>query len=116
MLNTTCQGDIISLSAKQGSTFHYAGSVNLPSGVWTAYCSVVQAGTTIPFGGITVTLGTPVVGVYPISLYASPVVTGGWKVKRLDCDLVFVDSSPTPNVVPTPSFSIDVAKRITIIS
>ena len=67
MTTSTCSGDLV-ISAKQGGTFHWAGTVNLPTGTWTAQSSVTQQGTSNPFGDLTVTLGTPVSDLYTIDI------------------------------------------------
>ena len=109
-----CCKDVVTITAKQGSTFHWAGTINLPTGTWTAMSSVVQSGTKKPMGDLIVTLGTPTLGVYPIQLFADIDVTDNWNVPALDGDILFIDSAATPNVVPTPTFKILVDRQVTI--
>lgn len=116
MDTSDCCKDVAMVTAKQGSTFHWAGTINLPSGVWTAESSVVQSGTKKPLGNLTVTLGVPTLDVYPIELYGSGTLTADWNVPVLDADILFIDSSSVPNVVPTPTFKILVDRQITVYS
>ena len=108
-----CQNNY-QISAKQGSTFHWAGTITLPIGTWTAKCSVVQSGTRNPIGNIVVTLGTPVMGVYPIDLFASGTDTLAWNVPKMDCDILFKDNSTIPNIYPSPTFEIVVDRQVTV--
>lgn len=109
-----CCKDIVTITAKQGSTFHWAGTINLPTGMWTALSSVFQSGSRKHVGDLTVTLGDPTLDVYPIELFADNVSTLAWNVPKLDCDILFIDSSTVPNVVPTQTFQILVGKQVTI--
>ena len=113
-MDTTCSTSTTQVSAKQGSTFHWAGTINLPAGTWTAFASVVQSGTRRHIGDLAVTLGIPTLDVYPIELFASSVATLDWNVPKLDCDILFVDSATVPNIVPTQTFSILVDRQITV--
>lgn len=113
-MDTTCSSGTMQISAKQGSTFHWAGTVNLPSGAWSALSSVVQSGTRKHVGNIAVTLGTPILGVYPIELYASEEDTLLWNVPKLEADILFIDGSVSPVVVPSPTFTILVDRQITV--
>lgn len=113
MDTSDCCKDVVVVTAKQGSTFHWAGTIILPAGDWLGYCTVRQSGGNMPLGDITVTLGTPTVNTYPIDLKALPAVTTAWNVKRLACDIIFVSATDDTNVLPTPTFFIDVEKQVT---
>ena len=113
-MDTTCSSGTMQISAKQGSTLHWAGTVNLPSGTWSALSSVVQSGTRRQVGDLVVTLGTPILDVYPIELFADNEATALWNVPKLECDILFVDSALIPNIVPTQTFVILVDRQITV--
>ena len=113
-MDTTCSSGTMQINAKQGSTFHWAGTINLPTGSWTAYASVVQSGTRRLIGDLVVTLGSPTLGVYPIELFSDNEATALWNVPKLECDILFVDSALIPNIVPTQTFVILVDRQITV--
>lgn len=113
-MDTTCSTGTMQISAKQGSTFHWAGTINLPTGTWTAYASVVQSGTRRHIGDLVVTLGASVADVYPIELYASNTATMLWNIPKMECDILFVDSATIPNIVPTQTFVISVDRQVTV--
>lgn len=109
-----CCIDVVSITAKQGSTFHWAGTINLPSGRWSALSSVVQSGTRRHIGDLTVTLGIPTLDVYPIEVYASGEETLLWNVPKLEADILFIDGSVSPTIIPSPTFTILVDRQITV--
>ena len=81
---------------KIGDTFSYAGSCQLPAGIWLATCQV-RSGVE-PYalvGTVTVSLGVPVGLETPIALFAPASQTQSWPAETYELDIRYADAGGT---------------------
>jgi hypothetical protein len=99
---------------KRGSTLSLGGTVQLPSGTWTATAQVKDSSLTL-VEGMNVTLTPPVAPstLHTIVLEAHSTMTNDWPIDSLQCDIRFADASTPPVVLDSTTFVINVQQEIT---
>lgn len=96
---------------KVGDTFSWATVCPLPAGTWSATCQIRSRDTLSLMGDLTVTVGTPVGDVTPITVEAPPSLTATWQPIPAVLDIRFMDE--TGAVIHTQNVGIRVTRAIT---
>jgi len=97
---------------KRGATLALAGTVSLPTGVWTATSEVKdQTGTLVSTLNVTLTAPTAPSTVWVILMGQTSDDTLTWPLGPLNCDIRYVSSGN--DVIYTPTFQFNVVQEIT---
>jgi hypothetical protein len=99
---------------KRGATLSLGGTVQLPSGTWTATAQARKPDLTL-VEGLHVTLTAPVSPstLHTLVLEAHSDETNDWPIEALACDIRFADASTPPVVLDSTTFTINVVQEIT---
>jgi len=100
-----------SVFVKRGATFSLAGFVTLPDGTWSA-TSELKSNNGDLIAELEVTLvKQPLPDIrWGILLYMDAILTAGWPLGPLSCDIRFQYSN---SVIYSPTFVVNVVKEIT---
>lgn len=105
----------ITIEHRRGATFSYTGTATLPSGTWSAACSLEQSdGTLVDNLVVTLTpLGTPGPAgeTHALLLEKAAASTAIWPLGAIVGDILFTDAGGV--VLPSGKFTVNVTRGVT---
>lgn len=105
----------ISIEFKAGGTFSYGCLVQLPTGSWSAKAQLRRAAGSALVVELIATLTAPTAPEtrHKLLLESPSNLTKLWPVQTLVGDVLFIDASAPPVVLPTSTFSMNVIAGVT---